>query len=140
MKIPRKKVLASLDAYKEGVDYQCGDLLFDAANVAEGDMTLKGLAETFHVRQALTCRDVVEPFYFNYRNVRGGVDLEWVCCSARTVVLALMTRPLTQRHVAMAMFQAIVASPWLLRRLCCPCAWVVDKRSANQSLLAHKTK
>ena len=79
MKVPKKKQLEALDGYKESVDYQCGDALFDVEGVAEGDKTLEGLAETFHVRQALTCRDPVEPSYFNYANVRGSVDLEWVC-------------------------------------------------------------
>ena len=62
-------------AYKEGIDYQCGDSLFD--DDAEGDD--KQLAETFHVRRAITCRDPMEQSYFNHGNVRGCVDLEWVC-------------------------------------------------------------
>ena len=75
-----KKLLQALDAYKEGIDYQCGASLFDSDEVAEsGDKTLKELASTFHVRQALTCRDDVEESYFNFNNVRGCVDLEWVC-------------------------------------------------------------
>ena len=79
MKVPKKALLATLDAYKEGIDYQCGGCLFDADEVAEGDPPLKALAETFHVRQALTCRDAVESSYYNYTNTRGSVDLEWVC-------------------------------------------------------------
>lgn len=72
---PKAKELQALDAYKEGIDYQCGDSLFD--DDAEGDD--KQLAETFHVRRAITCRDPMEQSYFNHGNVRGCVDLEWVC-------------------------------------------------------------
>ena len=79
MKKPLQKVLTALDAYKEDIDYQCGDCLFDAEEVAEGNAALKVLAEEFHVKQTLTCRDAVEPSYFNFTNVAGRVDLEWVC-------------------------------------------------------------
>ena len=37
MNKPKPKQLAALDAYKEGVDFMCGDALFDADEVAEDD-------------------------------------------------------------------------------------------------------
>ena len=32
-----------------------------------------------HISQVHSCRDKVEPFYYNYTHVRGCADLEWVC-------------------------------------------------------------
>ena len=48
---PKKKELEGLDAYKEEFDYVCGDPLFDADDVAEGDEAFKSLAAKFHVQQ-----------------------------------------------------------------------------------------
>ena len=76
---PKKKLVDAFDSYKEGIDYCCGDALFDEEAVAESDATLKLLSETYHVKRIHTCRDVVESTYFNYSNVRGCADLEWVC-------------------------------------------------------------
>ena len=49
---PKKKELEVLDAYKEEFIYICGDPLFDADDVAEGDEEFKALAAKFHVQQA----------------------------------------------------------------------------------------
>eukprot|EP00966_Prymnesium_polylepis_P248824 5753133-Prymnesium_polylepis.1 len=79
MKKPSSKEYESLASYKETVDYTCGSPLFcDKDDLAD---EFKPLAETFHVKQARSCKDDVEPEYFNYSNVRGCADLEWVCAS-----------------------------------------------------------
>ena len=66
-----------LAAYKETVDYACGAPL--VGNEDDLPEEFKPLAATFHVKQARCCRDEVETDYFNYANVAGCADLEWVC-------------------------------------------------------------
>ena len=89
MKKPLKKEYDSLTSYKETVDYTCGSALFcDKDDLAD---EFKPLAETFHVKQARSCRDDVETEYFNYSNVRGRAEFEWVCtrCGAGSEESAL---------------------------------------------------
>ena len=77
MKKPLKKEYESLNSYKETVDYTCGSALF--CHKDELCDEVKPLAEIFHVKQARSCKDDVETEYFNYSNVRGCADLEWLC-------------------------------------------------------------
>ena len=77
MRAPCKKDYAAFALYKETVDYSCGAPLF--APEDELDEELKPLAALFHVKQARRCSDEVEDDYFNYANVAGCADLEWVC-------------------------------------------------------------
>ena len=71
-----EKLLPELTAYLEGVDYQCGDALFDDN---EDDASVKKLAEIFYVKERRTCDDPVEEHFFNTFGVRGRSEFEHVC-------------------------------------------------------------
>ena len=48
MKVPKQSLLDALDNYKDDVQWQCGDPLFDAEAVADGDdEMLQKLADMF---------------------------------------------------------------------------------------------
>ena len=75
MKAPTEKQLNDLETYGEDVAYQCGDALFGDDPPA----SVASLAGLFHVRRERTCLDQVERIFYNYTNVRGRTEFEWVC-------------------------------------------------------------
>ena len=71
-----KPLLTKLDSFLDGVDYTCGDLLFDTSS---DDPVEQRLAKVFYHRELLSCRDNVEIDYFNYGGLRGRTEFEHVC-------------------------------------------------------------
>ena len=61
MKQPSSTELKAIDAFSSQYDYWCGDPLFDAE--PEGEQA--ELKKIFFVKEAMSCRDIVEPNFFN---------------------------------------------------------------------------
>ena len=76
MKVPTKPQLEAMDAYAESISYQCGDALFEEH---VSDAKLLELKGTFFVREAQSCRDVVESDFFNTGGVQGRTEFEYIC-------------------------------------------------------------